>query len=76
MWGEHYARRSRKSDDCRRSLERRFSALSKLAQERDRRRKKWEAEYKANASKIQRERDENRKEIWMGIKEALKEETK
>lgn len=47
-----------------------------LAHERNRRRKKWKAEYKANASKIQRERDENRKEIWMGIKEALKEETK
>lgn len=47
-----------------------------LAQERNRRRKQWEAEYKANASKIQRERDENRKEIWMQIKKALKEETK
>ncbi|EGY0018099.1 hypothetical protein [Listeria monocytogenes] len=47
-----------------------------LAHEHDRRRKLWEAEYKANASKIQRERDENRKEIWMQIKKALKEETK
>ncbi|EPU3636885.1 hypothetical protein ACVWSE_001031 [Listeria monocytogenes] len=45
-----------------------------LAQERARRRKLWEAEYKANATKIQRERDKKRKEIWMGIKEALKEE--
>lgn len=47
-----------------------------LAQERDRRRKLWKAVYKANASKIQRERDENRKEIWMQIKKALEEETK
>lgn len=47
-----------------------------LAQERNRRRKQWEAEYKSNASKIQRERDKKRKEIWMGIKEVLKEETK
>ncbi|EOV7471620.1 hypothetical protein ACORB6_002933 [Listeria monocytogenes] len=48
-----------------------------LAQVRNRRKKLWEAKYKANASKIQRERDKNRKETWMQIKEALmKEETK
>lgn len=48
-----------------------------LSQKREQRRKHWEAEYKANVSQIQKERDKNRKEMWMKIKEALmKEETK
>ncbi|EHD5018757.1 hypothetical protein JRB95_001384 [Listeria monocytogenes] len=45
-----------------------------LAEERNRRRKLWKAEYKANVSQIQKERDKNRKEMWMKIKEALMKE--
>lgn len=57
MWGENYARRSRKSTRSRRLLERRFSALSRLAQERDRRRKLWEEEHKALMTTLKKKRN-------------------